>query len=226
MINYALGGASAYAPKNTLSAFYTALIMGADGIKTEIRLSKDKTAVLFSDDNLENLTDADGIIENYTVSQLKYLKVKGRNGFFDRIVTLEEFLSVFSAYNVNFLLELKVPDADEQVLSLINKYRVVKNIVIASSEPDYIKTVRQKCDYVKLCLITDTDGISEIQALKEIDGYMICIDAKVLTKKSLETLTECGFEVCAHNITDKRLAKKMQSIGVDAIITDFPDKLT
>ena len=55
---------------------------------------------------------------------------------------------------------------------------------------------------------------------------MICIDAKVLTKKSLETLTECGFEVCAHNITDKRLAEKMQSIGVDAIITDFPDKLT
>lgn len=225
MINYALGGASAYAPKNTLSAFYTALVMGADGLKTEIRLSKDKTAVLFSDDNLENLTDASGNIVNYTVSQLKDFKVKGKNGFFDRIITLEEFLSVFSVYNISFMLELKVPDADEQVLSLINRYRVVKNTVIVSSEPEYIKTVRQKCDYVKLGLITGTDGSGETEILKEISGSVICPDAKALTHDSLEILKNCGFEVCAHNITDTGLAEKMRSIGVDAIITSFPDKL-
>lgn len=224
MINYALGGASAYAPKNTLSAFYTALVMGADGLKTEIRLSKDKTAVLFSDDNLENLTGVSGNIWNYTVSQLKDFKVNGKNGFFDRIITLEEFLSVFSAYNINFLLELKVPDADEPALSLINKYRVVKNTVIASRNPDYLKTVRKKCDYVKLGLITDTDGIAEAEMLKEIDGYMICPNANILTHDSLETLKKSGFEVCAHNVTDTQLIKNMYSLGVDAMITGFLDK--
>ena len=36
-INYAHRGASAYAPENTLSAFYLGLEMGANGIETDIR---------------------------------------------------------------------------------------------------------------------------------------------------------------------------------------------
>lgn len=225
MINYALGGASEYAPRNTLSAFYTALIMGADGNKTEIRLSKDKTAVLFSDNNLECLTDAVGNIGNYTVSQLKNFKVMGKNGFFDRIVTLEEFLSVFSAYNKRLILELKEPDADERVLSLINKYMVVKNTVIASSEIDCLKTVRRKCDYVKLGFITDADVSGSIQNLKEIEISAICQSAKVLTEQNVGYLKKHGFEVYAYNATDAVPTEKMCSLGIDAVISGFPDKL-
>ena len=40
-INYAHRGASAYAPENTLSAFYLGLEMGANGIETDIRRTKD-----------------------------------------------------------------------------------------------------------------------------------------------------------------------------------------
>lgn len=224
MNNYALGGASKYAPRNTLSAFYTALIMGADGIKTEIRLSKDNTAVLFSRDNLEHFTDAFGNVEDYTAQQLKNFKVFNNNGFFDRIITLEEFLSFFSAYDIKLILELIAQDADEKVLSLINKYRVVKNTVIASREFDCLETVRKKCDYVKLGLIADSDVSGSLQTLKETNISTVCLNSKVLTEQSTGDLRERGLYICAYNVTDTKLMKKVCSFGVDAVITGFPDK--
>ena len=48
-INYAHRGASQYFPENTLSAFYAGIAMGANGIETDIRKTKDNVLVLFHD---------------------------------------------------------------------------------------------------------------------------------------------------------------------------------
>ena len=44
-INYAHRGASQYFPENTLSAFYAGIAMGANGIETDIRKTKDNVLV-------------------------------------------------------------------------------------------------------------------------------------------------------------------------------------
>ncbi|MBS1484153.1 MAG: glycerophosphodiester phosphodiesterase, partial [Clostridium sp.] len=59
-INYAHRGASAYAPENTLSAFYLGLEMGANGIETDIRRTKDGQLVLFHDATLEQAAGLQG----------------------------------------------------------------------------------------------------------------------------------------------------------------------
>ena len=41
MINYAHRGASTYFPENTMSAFYAGLTMGANGIETDVHMTKD-----------------------------------------------------------------------------------------------------------------------------------------------------------------------------------------
>lgn len=54
-INYAHRGASAYAPGNTLSAFYLGLACGANGIETDVRASRDGVLMLFHDKTLESV---------------------------------------------------------------------------------------------------------------------------------------------------------------------------
>lgn len=56
-VNYAHRGASAYYPENTLSAFYAGVNMGANGIETDIHITKDDILVLFHDDELSRVTD-------------------------------------------------------------------------------------------------------------------------------------------------------------------------
>ena len=66
-VNYAHRGASEYTPENTLLAFYTGVYMGANGIETDVQMTKDGILVLFHDDTILRLTGAPGSIRDYTL---------------------------------------------------------------------------------------------------------------------------------------------------------------
>ena len=108
MINYAHRGASEYAPENTLSSFYLGLLQGANGIETDVQRTKDGVLVLFHDKTLDRVTDGAGELSDYTLEELRMVKIYGNSttGFYDRIVTLREFLEKFSSYDINFAIEL------------------------------------------------------------------------------------------------------------------------
>ena len=96
MINYAHRGASEYAPENTFSAFYLGLEMGADGIETDVRMTRDGKLVLFHDGVLDRVTDRSGAFHDVSYEQLKAMKITGKNpdAVPDCIVTLEDFLKM------------------------------------------------------------------------------------------------------------------------------------
>ena len=116
MINYAHRGASEYAPENTLSSFYLGLLQGANGIETDVQRTKDGVLVLFHDPTIDRVTNGTGNLCDYTLEELKALKVTANvtNTFYDRIVTLREFLEKFASYDINFAIELKVEGVEEE----------------------------------------------------------------------------------------------------------------
>ena len=124
MINYAHRGASEYAPENTMSSFYLGLLQGANGIETDVQKTKDGYLVLFHDSTVDRVTDSHGKISDYTLNELQKLKVYGNctTGFFDRIVTLEDFLNTFSKYDIAFALELKGKGVEKETLELTIRF--------------------------------------------------------------------------------------------------------
>ena len=224
---YAHRGASEYAPENTFSAFYLGLIQGANGIETDIRLTKDNVPVLFHDETLMRVTGETGKVSDYTMDELKEFKVRGNTtaDFFDRIVTLREFLSVFGKYNINFALELKDKGLESVVLSLVNEYRVVNNSTITSFDYENIKIIREKCDYIKIGWLVDNDGVQEIERLKKISGEVMCPKASEVTAESVELLKNAGFLVRPWGVVNVELMKKMCEFGVDGMTVNFPDRL-
>ncbi len=227
MIIYAHRGASEYAPENTLSSFYLGVMQGANGIETDIQMSKDNVAVLFHDDTLERVTGQKGSICDYTIAQLKQFKVTANapGNFFDRIVTLEEFLSIFSQYDLQFALELKSDSCENTVLSLVNKYRVVNNTTITSFNYEYLSNIYEKCDYIKIGLLVDGDGTAEIDKLKAINANEICPKAECITPESVKVLREAGFSIRPWGVYNTELMKKMCHFGVDGMTVNFPDRL-
>ena len=130
-INYAHRGASEYAPENTLLSFILGVYMGANGIETDVQLTKDGVAVLFHDDTLKRVTGAEGSIEDYTFEELQKLRVV--NGLLeDRILKLEDFLRFFGFRDLTFAIELKQPGAEQSVADMIYKYNVENKVVITS----------------------------------------------------------------------------------------------
>ena len=90
-INYAHRGASEYAPENTLQSFYLGLQMQANGIETDVQLTKDNVAVLFHDETLLRVTGEEGSVSDYTLEELQQMKLLNSN---ETIPTFEQFLSM------------------------------------------------------------------------------------------------------------------------------------
>lgn len=90
-------GASAVAPENTMAAFQTALDMGADGVELDCQLTKDGHLVVIHDPTLKRTTGCDGLVKDYTLSQLRHLDA---GAWFNprfagkRIPTLEDVLAL------------------------------------------------------------------------------------------------------------------------------------
>ena len=82
-VNYAHRGASEYLPENTLLSFYTGIFMGANGIETDIRKTKDGVLVLFHDNTLERVMGESGDVESLTLEELRAFNIS-KNGYTDK----------------------------------------------------------------------------------------------------------------------------------------------
>ncbi len=227
MINYAHRGASEYAPENTLSSFYLGLLQGANGIETDVHRTKDGVLVLFHDDTLDRVSDVVGKLSDYTFEELKSVKIYGNSttGFYDRIVTLREFLEKFSQYDIQFAIELKEEGIEEDTLNLINEFGILNKTTFTSFKYDYISKIKELNSKARvgwlMCEVTDEN----IKKLLDIDGEEVAPQAERITEEIIEKLRKSGLGVRAWGVFNISLMKKMCALKVDGMTVNFPDRL-
>lgn len=222
-INYAHRGASEYAPENTLLSFYTGIFMGANGIETDIRRTKDGKLILFHDSDLKRVCNENGAIQDYTLKELKEFFVY-KNQFKDKIITLEEFLQNFAFRDLTFAIELKDPNVGRETLNLLKKYNAAEKSVITSFNFEYLSEVAD--GNVKIGWLVHEVKDDTLKTLKSINGSEICPDAKIVTSDKVKEWHGEGFNVRAWGVLNTDLMESALNAGVDGMTVNFPDKLT
>ena len=227
MINYAHRGASEYAPENTLSSFYLGLMQGANGIETDVQRTKDGVLVLFHDNTLDRVSNVSGKLSEYTYEELLSFKIYGNctSGFYDKIVTLEEFLEKFASYDIKFAIELKGEGVEEDTLSMIRKYGILKKTTFTSFNFEYIKKIKQMEPKARVGWLIGSPGDEEINKLLDISGEEMAPRAECITKEMMDVLRDKGLAVRAWGVFTVQLMKKMCDLNVDGMTVNFPDRL-
>lgn len=97
-------------PENTLASFALALKQGANALETDLRFSADDQIVLHHDATLERTTNGAGAVRAHTLTELKRLRTRKRDGTLteEPIPTLLELIESTGA-QTPLLLELKDP---------------------------------------------------------------------------------------------------------------------
>ena len=228
MINYAHRGASEYAPENTLSSFYLGLLMGANGIETDVQMTRDGVAALFHDEKLERVTNARGVFSDYTLEELKSFNVTGNAtcGFYDKIITLEEFLNAFSKYDISFEIELKGEGVEEETLRLIRKFNCLEKTTFTSFKFEYIKKIKELCPEARVGWLVYEGTDEEVEKLLSIGGEEIAPKAEYITEELMKKWRGAGLGVRAWGVTSVALMKKAFYLSVDGMTVNFPDRLT
>ncbi len=221
------GGASEYAPENTLSSFYLGLLQGANGIETDVQMTKDGELVLFHDDTLDRVSNGKGKLSDYTLKELKELEICGNAtcGFFDRIITFREFLEKFSKYDIKFAIELKGAGVEEGSLNLINEFGIMDKTTFTSFNFDYIKKIKElnKSARVGWLLGEATDEI--IEKLLAIGGEEMAPCAEHISEELIIKLRNLNLGIRAWGVTSVQVMKKMCDLNVDGMTVNFPDRL-
>lgn len=227
MINYAHRGASEYAPENTLSSFYLGLLQGANGIETDVQRTKDGELVLFHDDTIDRVTNGKGKLCDFTLDELKSLKVFGNctTGFFDKVITFREFLEKFSSYDISFAIELKGAGVEEDSLSMIEEFGILNKTTFTSFNFEYIKKIKEINPRARVGFLTDKADDETIKKLLEIGGEEYAPQASVLTEEFNSKLRLNGLGVRAWGVGNVAVMQEMCHLNVDGMTVNFPDRL-
>ena len=82
-------------PENTLLAFEKAKnIKGLIGIELDIQLTRDGEIVVIHDERVDRTTNGMGYVKDYTLIELKRLKIDAGNGEYKQIPTIGEVIDL------------------------------------------------------------------------------------------------------------------------------------
>lgn len=146
-------GCSQNYPENTLTAFAKAAeLKQLTGIELDIQLTKDGHMVVLHDEKVDRTTDGKGELRNYTLAELKKLKIDAGNGKYEQIPTIDEVLDLLEDRlkgGLKLNIELKnskfpYEGMERKIIDLIH-FRGLHNSIVYSSfsalSIDRIKTI-------------------------------------------------------------------------------------
>ena len=239
-------GCSMAYPENTLEAFKAASeIKGITGIELDVQLTKDGELVVIHDETVDRSTNGKGRVCDYTLQELKNLKIASVNGTYTTIPTLEEVFRLL--YSVceeerpegKFLINIELKNSiiryegmEEKVLQLVADYGLEENIVYSSFLPESMGLIKKLAPYAQTGILGVDMEQCRLDYLKyEADAIHPWIGGLSVDEEEIKQ-TE-GIPVRAWNgeepffgqtrqLKEKHL-EKYAMFGVTDIITNVPE---
>lgn len=225
-VAYAHRGASEYCPENTLLSFYTGVYMGANGIETDVQLTKDGVPVLFHDGTIERMMHKEGSVADYTYAELRTFPME-KCSRRDYITDLEQFLSCFSTMSLTLAIELKGEGTEEKTAALIKKYHAEQKCVITSFQFSYLEKLHAIAPELRLGFLAGKGAVTEelLEKMLNLGFYEICPHGEDVTPENVSRWHAMGLGVRAWGISDEMRMRQVYDNGADGMTVNFPDKL-
>jgi len=227
ILKYGHRGAKAYVAENTISSILKAIALGVDGIEIDVHKCKSGELVVFHDFTLDRLTNRTGEISNFTLKELKTIKVLEHYN----IPTLTEVLDAISKSKpCKINIELKGNNTAETTVNTIESYIKdkqweYKDFIVSSFNFKALTTVFNSNKNIPLGVLTASNLDKAVTFAKTINAVAIHPDFNLLTRKKVESIQILGYQINTWTVNKLKDIKRIKSFKVNAIISDFPDRL-
>lgn len=220
-------GYSSQYPENTLSAFAGAIACGAKTVEFDVRKTKDDVLVIFHDETLEKITGDNSTIADYTYEELMQFDLGSwysEDFECERIATLDEALDLMSASGVKLFVELKKIGPDEEfgpaVYEACEKRGLLDRVIFLSFDYNYLSSIKEINPEQPIMMLASF-GKSDLPTKYPAEYYGI--NMKTLTPRTIKAIHEAGAKVYSYTPETKGQILSLQRMGVDGIMTDYPD---
>jgi len=234
-------GARAYAPENTLPAFLLAHKMGANGIELDIQLSADNEVVVFHDSQLSRTTSGSGLLKDHNLSELK--KLDAGSWFSEEfagteIPTLSEVLtSIPQEMKVN--IELKafniINRARNRVLvdkavAVVEEYLVTERVIFSSFNPFLLGYLKRTYPHITAGYLYAPEVPLPLKWQWFANAVIGKHEAKhphfsMVNERYLSWSKKQGYSINTWTVNEPEDIRRMVDLGVDIVISDYPDRI-
>lgn len=233
-LNIAHRGFSGKYPENTMRAFIEAVEVGCDGIETDLHITKDGEIVICHDETIDRTTNGTGYIAEYNYKDLRKFDagIKYSEDFAEeKIPTLNEFFEYIKDKNLYINLELKnniiqYEKMEEKVIEKIYEYKIQNNVILSSFNHYSMIKVKEIDNRIKtgLLYVSNLYNVHEYVENLKADALHPFYPA-VFDENIVKEIHDKGILVNAYTVDEESHMKILMELGIDGIITNFPDKL-
>jgi glycerophosphoryl diester phosphodiesterase len=222
------------APENTIASFQRAIDLGADAIELDVRLTSDKIPVVYHYFYLQENTSASGAIFDFTLEQLRDVKVFCKNNPAvedGRIPVLSEILEMFSG-KIGLEIEIKgpEPEAPEIIGGVLNEFKNFWNLFeITSYEPALLLSVQKICPGLTADLLfplseswmkPDVVQYQAIHYSRLAHARAVHLHPTQLSETIVNAIRNQGIEVHAWDVNDEQSLEIVMKLGIPRLCTD------
>ena len=227
-------GNSSVAPQNTLAAFEAAWRAGADSIELDVQLTADGEVVVIHDDTLDATTDGSGRVDGLPLADVR--AVDAGSWFApayagQRVPTFAEVVDFLVTHpGIDLLLEVKGdwgPDDVRKVTEPVLRAGLADRVIGQSFWPSTVASLQKVAPDLRRGLLVERSSDDLLATCAEL-GVMTCNPAGTVLLEQpglVAALHDAGLEVMVWTLNEPEQWALALEIGVDAVITDRPDRL-
>jgi glycerophosphoryl diester phosphodiesterase len=212
-------GASGHAPENTLLSYQRALEYGAHMIELDVHETLDGALVCIHDSTVDRTTNGSGEVHNFTYNEL--LELDAGEG--ERIPLLENVLE-YASGKIHVNIELKVIGVEKKVLDIVERQGMLWDTMISSFFHGSLITVRTLSKTAITAILVQKPMDALIRYALDFKANSINPHHELVTPEFVLEAHSSGLKVLPWTVNDSQTMKDLFSIGVDGLITDFPDR--
>ena len=213
--------------ENTIESVQKAIELNVDGIEIDVFKSKTGELVVYHDPFLSRLTNSNAFIEQISLDSIKKVQLIG--GYF--IPTLKEILDIIPE-NIFLNIELKGQDTAFETNKIITNYLNTNNFpaskfIISSFRWDELKKIRSINKVIPIAILVDSlyKIDDAIKLAKQINAVALNPNKEFIRKEIVNKIQSNNIKVYPYTINTPRNIRRVRSMGVDAIITDYPERI-
>lgn len=235
VLNLAHRGARKQAPENTLPAFRRAAELGADGIELDAQLSRDGIAVIMHDFSLDKTTTGRGRVSDFSLTELKQLDAGCHFSAEFAGTTIPTLEEVFAALGPVLLINVELKSIavqdnglEAEVIRLIENFNLQDSVMLSSFNPFALQRAHQINPKIKRGYLWAPDlpwfmRWKLFRPFAHEDMFhpeWQTVSARMVRRTHAKNRL---LNVWTTNQPDDM--RRMIGFGVDAIMTDYPDRL-
>ena len=237
-------GGRGLVPGNTIEAAINAVNIGSDIIEVDVHLTADEVLVVRHDASIDTTTNGSGQISAMSLSEIQaydagFHEIDYPNAKYEKLIKVPTLGALFSELpDQRYLIELKPQDvsAADNLCGLIRQYKIQNQVMVGSFHTHMLKYFRRVCPEVPTSL-----GKSEIEKLILLErlslshlfiseGYSIQIPftaggINLLRLNLVNAMHKRNIRVDVWTLNNISSMQYAIDIGVDGVITDWPDIL-